>query len=74
MVCGLAGASSLTDTLALRAPSAVGAKVTEIVQVAFTARLEGQLFVALKSEALAPVNAIEEIASAALPELRSVEL
>src|SRR5689334_810914 len=63
--CGVPGASSVTVTAALRLPSALGVKVTEIVQVALTARLEGQLCDELKSEAFVPVTPIEEIASGA---------
>ncbi len=45
--CGLPGASSVTVTVAVRVPDAVGAKVTEIVQLAFTASVPvvGQSFV-----------------------------
>jgi hypothetical protein len=71
---GLPGASSLIVTLAVRPPRAIGANVTEIVQVAFTARLAGQLWEALKSEALAPVTPMLDSASGAVPELRRVEL
>ena len=39
--CGLPTALSLTDTFALRLPADCGAKVTEIVQVAFTASVFG---------------------------------
>jgi hypothetical protein len=47
-VCGLPEALSLMLTLAVRLPVAVGLKVTEMVQVAFTANVDGltgQVFV-----------------------------
>ena len=71
-VCGLPGASSTSETPALRLPAAVGANVTEIVQLAPTPSvlgLSGQVFVCAKSPAFVPVTPIESIVSAALPEL-----
>src|SRR5437016_4379530 len=61
-VCGLPAASSLMLTVAFRPPWSVGVKVTEIVQVALTARLEGQLLDCAKSLAFAPATVIPEIA------------
>lgn len=43
--CGLPEALSVTETVALRDPVAVGVNVTAMVQVDPAARLEGQLFV-----------------------------
>ena len=48
--------------------------VTEIVQVALTARLAGQLLDCAKSLALEPAMPMLEIASGAVPEFRSVEV
>jgi len=45
MPCGLFAASSTTETMPVRLPAAVGAKVTEIVQVASGASVAGQSFV-----------------------------
>src|SRR5512132_4471659 len=64
-------------TLAVRLPLAVGAKVTEIVQLAPTARvlgLIGQVFVCPKSAAFVPAMPIELIVSAAVPVFVSVTL
>ena len=47
---------SAIDTLALREPAAVGVNVTLIVQLAFTARLFGQVLVCAKSPAFVPVS------------------
>ena len=69
-VCGDPGASSLTETLALRDPVALGLKLTEIEQLAPGARVEGesgQVFVCAKSPAFAPVTPIELIVSAPVP-------
>jgi hypothetical protein len=41
IVCGLFGALSVIETAAVRVPAAVGLKITEIVQVAFTASIDG---------------------------------
>jgi hypothetical protein len=77
MVCGLFGALSVIETLALRLPVAVGAKSTEIVQLAFAARvagLMGQSLFCAKSPALVPVTPMIPIAKGALPEFVSVEV
>ena len=61
--------------LAVRLPAADGEKVAEIVQLAPTARVlgpMGQLLVWPKSPAFVPVNPIELIVSAAVPELVKV--
>jgi hypothetical protein len=76
-VCGLPGALSVTERLALRLPVALGLKLTEIEQLAPGARVEGesgQVFVCAKSPASAPVIPIELIVSAPLPELVRVTL
>jgi len=44
-VCGLPAALSVTETLAVRVPAAVGVKVTEIVQFAPAVRLAGHALV-----------------------------
>jgi hypothetical protein len=63
-VCGLVGASLVSVSVPLRAPIAVGVKVTVIVHVAFTAMLAVQpVLVCEKSPAIAML----EIVSAALP-------
>ncbi len=56
---------------ALRLLFAVGLKVTEIVQAAFTARLVPQLLVCAKSGALVPLTAMELMVSSAVPLLVS---
>jgi hypothetical protein len=65
---------SETETEAERTPAEVGVKVTEIVQLAPTATLVSQLFVALKSAALVPVTAMPLIESAAVPVLDRVSI
>ena len=62
-------------TLALRVPFALGAKVTLIVQDAFTASVldpVGQLFVWAKSPAFVPVSATLLMLSGTVPLLVSV--
>ena len=74
-VWGLPDALSLTETVALRAPLAVGLKVTLIVQLRLTPNVDGesgQLLVWAKSPAFVPVIAIELIVKAAVPLLVSV--
>lgn len=56
--CGLPGAVSLTDMLAVRDPEAVGVKVTLIVQLPAPGKEVPQLLVCLKSELSAPVMLI----------------
>jgi hypothetical protein len=48
IVCGLPGALSLTESVPLRVPDPMGAKVTLIVQFAADARLEPQVSVSPK--------------------------
>ena len=55
--CGLPLALSVTATLAVRVPVAVGLKVTLIMQLAPAARLARQLVVWVKSPLLVPVMA-----------------
>jgi len=70
MACGLAGALSEMVIAPARGPVAVGVKVTEIVQVAFLAKLVPQVSVSAKSPlALMLVNI-----SVALPTLVTVTL
>src|SRR5690242_11413537 len=73
-VCGLAGASSVKERDALRAPVAVGAKVTLTVQVALTATVAPVQVSALlpKSPALVPVKPTEVICKLVLPLLVTV--
>src|SRR5580704_5846291 len=71
IVCGLPVALSMTVSVPVRAPTAVGANVTLIVQVAAAARVAGatgQLFVCAKS----PEPAIALIVKGPVPELVSV--
>ena len=66
-IWGLLLALSVTVNVALRAPVAVGANVTLMVQVPLAARVEGltgQLFVWPKSPGLAPVNPMLVMANA----------
>jgi hypothetical protein len=72
IICGEPGASSFTRMVAERPPAARGAKVTFMVQAAFTIsceQLEGEM---VKSLALAPLSMMEEICSGTFPELVSV--
>ena len=67
--CGLPLALSVTVKYAIRSPVAVGAKVTLMLQPEPTGKLEGQLFVCVKSELFAPVMAILDMVRVAVPEL-----
>jgi hypothetical protein len=67
-VCGEPLALSVMVRVPVRAPVAVGVKVTEMEQVPPIARVEPQVWVCAKS----PEAAIEVILSAAVPELVSV--
>ena len=60
-VCGLLAALSVTVSIALRAPAAVGVNVTSMEQLAPAARVVPQLFVWAKSPLLVPVIEILEI-------------
>ena len=70
--CGLPVALSVTATLAVRVPVAVGLKVTLIMQLAPAPRLARQLWVWVKSPLLVPVMAKPLMISAAVPVLDSV--
>jgi hypothetical protein len=72
VVCGLSLALSLTDKLAVRAPVALGVKVSVIVQAPLAVKVAGQLLVCAKSAALTPVMKIELMARAPLPLFVSV--
>lgn len=68
---------SVMVTDAVRIPVTVGVKVTLIVQLAFTARVEllaGHVFVCAKSPAFVPVRVMLEMVSGAVPELVRVTL
>lgn len=76
-VCGLPGALSVTDTLAVRLPPAVGVKVTETVHeppAGTVVGATGQVLVWAKSPALVSVMAIPLIDSGAVPVLVNVTL
>jgi len=62
-VCGLPGALSFTESVPVTVPTAVGVKVTLMVQFAAEARLEPQLSFSPKF----PVAAMLEMSSAAVP-------
>ena len=68
-VCGLPGASSLTVSVAVLVPDAVGVKVTDSGQLPVAARVagdNGQVVVTAKSFGLAPAIAGGEMVSAML--------
>jgi len=70
-------ASSKTSSVPVRVPLAVGANVTWMVQLAFTARVEGwmgQLFVSAKSPELWPNRPMLETLIGAVPVLVRVAL
>lgn len=74
-LCGLVAALSLIVTPAVRLPPAAGEKVTEIVQVAFRASvdgLSGHVVVRAKSAAFVPVIAMLVIVNTVVPEFVSV--
>lgn len=73
--CGLPDALSVTLTLAVRVPAAVGVKVVDTAQEAPAASvlgLSGHVVVRAKSPAFAPVSEMPVIVSAALPVFFSV--
>jgi len=72
-LCGLPAASSLTLTLALRFPLAVGTNLTLIVQVALTASDPGQSFDCVKSPGFVPAMAMPVMVSGAVPVFLSVD-
>lgn len=71
-VCGEPVALSVTETAAAKLAPEIGVKVTEMVQLEPTTSEAPQVFVWLKSEEFAPVIAIAEIESAAVPGFESV--
>jgi hypothetical protein len=71
-VCTKPAALSVTETPPEKIAADCGEKVTEMVQVAFTASVPPQLFVSVKSVGLAPVMLMADIFSGAVPELESV--
>ena len=72
--CGELGASSVIVTVSVRVPTATGAKVTEIEQLALGAMgVPTQGFDGLtNSDAFAPPNTTPEICSGELPELEII--
>ena len=72
VVWGLVPALSLTDSVALRNPTAVGLKVTLMVQFAPAATLEPHVLLWAKSPELVPVKVMLLMVRAALPVLDSV--
>ena len=74
-VWGLPVALSLTDSVPVREPAAAGLNVTLIEQLAFTAKVDGevgQLLLWAKSPAFVPVIVIPLMVSAAVPPFVSV--
>jgi hypothetical protein len=71
-VCGLFKALSEMVREPVRVPTAVGVKVTLIVQLEPAARLAAQVFVASKSEGSAPVTTMLDMARLTFPALESV--
>ena len=72
-VCGLPGASSLTERVAVRDPVSDGVNVTLIVQLDPGATLPGQLLVWAKSLAFVPPIAIAVTFTVVLPVLENVK-
>jgi hypothetical protein len=74
-LCGLPAASSAIDTLAARLPPAIAENVTDTVQLAPAAKVEGdigQSELCAKSPAFPPMIAMLEIVSGPVPEFVSV--
>ena len=71
-VCGLLLALSLTDSVALRLPVAVGVNVSLMVHFELLPRLEGQLLVWAKSPLLDPVMPMLLMVTVELPVLETV--
>lgn len=71
-VCGLLLASSVTVSVALREPDALGENVTSIVQLEFAASELPQVLVCEKYPLSAPVTATLVMFTALLPEFVSV--
>ena len=74
IVCGLPGPLSVTESVALLIPEAIGLKVTLMVQLAPTARLVPQPLARAKSPLLVPVMATLLIVSAEPVPLVSVSV
>jgi len=74
MVCGLPVALSVNTTEAVRAPAALGVKVTLRVHWAEGASDEPQVLLAEKSPAFGPVTSTLEIFSALVPEFVKVSV
>ena len=74
-VCGLPVALSATEIDALNVVAELGVKVTEMLQVAATARVDPQVFAEIaKSAELAPASEMLVRLSVALPGLESTVL
>jgi hypothetical protein len=73
-VCGLPAASSLTASVAVRVPPAVGANVTLIVHEPPAASVEPQVLLWPKSPGFAPVSEMLAMLSGAVPVLVKVAL
>ena len=71
-VCGLPAALSVIARLAVRVPSAVGRKVTLMMQVALAASVVPQVVVREKSPALVPVKPMLLMVMLPVPVLRRV--
>src|SRR6476469_2365250 len=69
---GESAASSVTTTLAVRAPVVPGAKRAVIVQLSFGASVAGQSSLTAKSPGFAPARATLETCRPAVPVLRTV--
>jgi len=74
IVCGEVLVLSVRTRLPLRAPTAVGVKVTEMVHGVFGAMLAGQLLVGVKSPGFEPVMAMLLMFSVEFPVLVTVIL
>jgi hypothetical protein len=71
-VCGEPGALSLTESVAVSVPAAVGSRVIEMVHEAPATSVPPQLLVTAKDALLVPVRLMLVMVSAALPVLVSV--
>src|SRR5258708_38844667 len=70
--CGEPGASSVIIKFAVRWPTPIGLKASEIVQLAAGATGAVQLLVKLKSEGLGPLRETEETWRGGVPKLMTV--
>src|ERR1035437_3940002 len=73
IVCGLSLALSVIVTLPVRVPSAVGVKVTEMLQLPPAGTDVPQLLVSAKSPPFAPVTLMDVMVKVALPVLVNLE-